>query len=64
MYFLGNREQASATLEYVLVTIFGLIVTASTLKIVHTIYEKKISEVNEKLGLEIELDDNLLEGIF
>ena len=41
MYFLGNREQASATLEYVLVTIFGLIVTASTLKIVHTIYEKK-----------------------
>ena len=64
MYFLENKEQASATLEYVLITIFGLIVTISSLKVVYDIYDKKINELNEKLGLEIELEGNLIDEIF
>ena len=64
MYFLENKEQASATLEYVLITIFGLIVTISDLKVVYDIYDKKINELNEKLGLEIELEGNLIDEIF
>ena len=64
MRFLQKNETGSATLEYVFVTIFGLILTASAMKIIHKIYERKIRDVSSQLGLEVEIDPPSFEGIF
>lgn len=54
--FPTNRQQGSIVLEYVLVTLFALIVTITLLGYLRHIFLKELSPLAEELGIDI---DNL-----
>ena len=64
MKIFHTKNSGSATLEYVFITIFGLILTASAMKLIHKLYESKIAKLNSELNLDLDLGEIELEALF
>ena len=54
----------SATLEYVFITIFGLILTTGAMKILHSLYINKLDKINQELQLDLDMDSLKIDGFF
>ena len=64
MIFFKNKSSGSATLEYVFITIFGLILTTGAMKILHSLYINKLSKINQELQLDLDMDSLKIDGFF
>ena len=64
MIFSKNRSRGSATLEYIMVTIFGLILTASAMRMVNKIYQSKLQEVTKNMNIDIDHEELNLDDLF
>lgn len=51
-----NRQHGGAALEYILVSIFGLILSLTTLSFVKSAIEEQLNKVESELGIELELN--------
>ena len=54
--FYINPQKGSVAMEYIIVSIFSIIVGMAALGAVVTFYRQKIAELSEKLGVTITLD--------
>lgn len=53
--FTGHREHGGAALEYIIVSIFGLLLTAASVSLVGRAIKEKLAAYEQELGIELNL---------
>lgn len=54
--FHPNREAGGVALEYIVVSIFGLLLAIGAIAIVGKATKEKMATIEQKLGIDLELD--------
>ena len=54
---ITSNQWGGAAIEYLLVSAFSLLVALSAMGLLGIMFESKLSELSEKLGIELELKD-------
>lgn len=55
--FYPNREAGGAALEYIVVSVFGLLVAVASIAIVGQATREKLASIEQKLGVQLNLDE-------
>jgi formate hydrogenlyase subunit 3/multisubunit Na+/H+ antiporter MnhD subunit len=55
--FYGNGQTGGAALEYIVVSVFGLLLAVAAIAIVGQATKDKLASVEQKLGIQLKLDE-------
>ena len=53
---IQSSESGSAAIEYIIVTVFGLLLSLATIAFVAKLAKQKISKLEDQLGLEFDFE--------
>jgi len=56
-FFFPNPEAGGAALEYVVVSVFGLLLAIASIAFVGNAAKQKLAKIEEQLGIELKLDE-------